>query len=520
MRGRKMRGQQYKRQQSNYKEWLKKLNISTYLSMITFIYIVLIIGIMPLYMKDGIYYLGDAKYEYYMKASIILTGLLVIGVIYSIKEGLKFKLGGAVEYFLIAFLIESGISFLLSDYKDTAWSGYTDWYMGLLTWTLIIIWTISIMKFYNGDNKVWYIIFISVTIVAGIGLLNRFEQDPLNVFINMDRDEWNRRNLISTIGNINWFSGYMSVVLPLLIYLFYIEKGYKHVIAGISAFIGLGVMMINGSDSSYASIIAMLVVLLFISSDASKLLRFIEVISLIPLFLLYISVVDVHLFIPDGALVPLYGNVGALISILIMLAAVYVGIRAYSKNINSKLYRVIKVIFIICALVGLVVIITCQISDKFWQSIGGYGILKFNDNWGSLRGGLWKETIRAYSKESWTEKLIGCGQDCFARLFYEKLGLDVIVEGIWSNCIYANAHNEWLTMLINQGIIGCGLYIGIFVSAFIEFKKSINKNNIAILGILAIVSYAANNFFSFSTIVSTPLIFIMIALCINQCRMN
>ena len=69
----------------------------------------------------------------------------------------------------------------------------------------------------------------------------------------MDWWDWNRRNLLSTIGNINWYCSYLAVALPLLLYCFWAGEGWRRIPAGIGAYVGTGAMLLQGSASGYAA---------------------------------------------------------------------------------------------------------------------------------------------------------------------------------------------------------------------------------------------------------------------------
>ena len=47
---------------------------------------------------------------------------------------------------------------------------------------------------------------------------------------------------------------------------------------------------------------------------------------------------------------------------------------------------------------------------------------------------------------------------------------------------------------------------------------SLALSSIILVGMMAVGAYVANQFFSFGQVVSTPLIFLVIAVCENECR--
>ena len=131
-----------------------------------------------------------------------------------------------------------------------------------------------------------------------------------------------------------------------------------------------------------------------------------------------------------------------------------------------------------------------------------------SEAWGSGRGTLWKVAWQGFLRNGWLQKLVGVGPDCFAEYIYSTFTGDelLILEGRWSNALYANAHNEWLNHLINLGIMGTGCYLGIFMTCAWRYRKNL-------LGILVIFMYGAISLTCFQQCMSTPLFFMMLGIC-------
>lgn len=505
-------------------------------------YLLLILAVLPLYMRDGLNAIGDAKYLFYRNVSLLFLTLWIIGMIVSLGLQRRILRGNSgntapqafrgagrhksyTDIFAVCFAIVSLFSYLFSDYKDTAFWGYSGWYMGLIVQILLVWGYFFISRCYEQDRFVWRIVWLSAFAVCLLGILNRTGNDPINVYKEMSWWDWNRRNLLSTIGNINWYCSYLAVLLPLLLYSFWSGKGKYRLLAGVGAYVGLGAIMLQGSASGYLALFAMLMVL-FLGSlkDVGKFLRFLEAVMLIPLFWFLMSVFQVDLILPydmdikGHMYTPLWGL--ALAAVL----AVYLVIKMIYKR-NGKDFlrsgRMFWTVFWLIAGAGILaafILACCQLSDRFWELLGCPGILKFNDEWGNMRGGLWKMAWKGFGESSLVKKLYGVGPDCFACYFYEHYSMDIQMTGQWQEAVFANAHNEWLNMLINEGILGCVAYTGLFVSAFCRCLARYNRNQKLMAGMMSIAAYCVNNFFSFGQVVSTPLIFMVIAVCENECR--
>ena len=47
-------------------------------------------------------------------------------------------------------------------------------------------------------------------------VLQRFGFDPFGFYTEMGFMDWNRRNLLGTMGNTNWLMGYEIIIIPIL----------------------------------------------------------------------------------------------------------------------------------------------------------------------------------------------------------------------------------------------------------------------------------------------------------------
>lgn len=110
-----------------------------------------------------------------------------------------------------------------------------------------------------------------------------------------------------------------------------------------------------------------------------------------------------------------------------------------------------------------------------------------------------------------SRKLFGAGPDCYAILM-ESMGTRLAAEGQWESAVYANAHNEYLTMLINEGILGVVTYFGIYACVAARLASDKRRQPKTVLGILILTSYLGNQFFSFQQVISTPMMLMILGI--------
>ena len=81
-----------------------------------------------------------------------------------------------------------------------------------------------------------------------------------------------------------------------------------------------------------------------------------------------------------------------------------------------------------------------------------------------------------------------------------------------------NAHNEWLTILVSEGIVGVACFVGMMVTAIKRQIGSYKSNVVAAACGFCVLAYTINNMFSFQTSMCVPTIFIVMAVGENYLR--
>ena len=132
----------------------------------------------------------------------------------------------------------------------------------------------------------------------------------------------------------------------------------------------------------------------------------------------------------------------------------------------------------------------------------------FNENYGTERMYIWKETIKIVPNYL----LHGVGIDNFHKAFN---GGALILKRPTREILYDKAHNEYLQILVTQGIFALASYL--FVYGYVVYKGTKNafKNNEIYL-ILPIIGYLVQAFFSISVIEVAPIFYMLLGLCCGE----
>lgn len=126
-----------------------------------------------------------------------------------------------------------------------------------------------------------------------------------------------------------------------------------------------------------------------------------------------------------------------------------------------------------------------------------------NENFGSGRMAIWKETLKIVPKYFW----FGVGPDNF----YYAFGVEPLKIGITQIAV-DKAHNEYLNTLVTQGIFTLISYIALYLIVLKNGIKLSFKDEQVYL-ILPIIGYLIQAFFNISVIEVAPLFYIALGLC-------
>ena len=79
-------------------------------------------------------------------------------------------------------------------------------------------------------------------------------------------------------------------------------------------------------------------------------------------------------------------------------------------------------------------------------------------------------------------------------------------KGYFEGSVFTNAHNEWLTTLVNMGLLGVAAYAAVFITALQTYRKNF-------LAVLLLLTYGIHSLISFQQVLNTPFFFLILGLC-------
>ena len=469
--------------------------------MLVYGYLVILFAGLPLYMQNKLVMIGNAKYLFFRNTTLVLGAFVVLAVLWQGIRGERTtkRTWKKTDVFMLLYLVSAIFSYGISPCREDVLLGYPGWYMGLVTQGLLVGIYFAVSRYYDGSRSIWWIAGITAGIVTLIGLLNRLDIDVLGTF-----------------RNNNWYAGYISVTAGISLAAAFMGKRQVRVLGMIGSFVFFASAITSNSTTAILAACGLSLLLLLLSlRKRGLLLRALEILMLLPL-----SVFMVRMFL----LLHLTGLVlagdaekrlfftPAWYVVFVVEVAVYLILQLRERQERSDRLESGRVFR---TFVGLAVAVTLAALLLGCLLVAGY--LPGSDKVSEVANGrlaLWKVTILTYGKEGLLFQIFGMGPDSFYYALYQwgSDAMDWINRGLLDNNIYSNAHNEWLTLLVQQGILGVIAYGGIFLTAFRNLRISATRDPRALAVFFGLTGYLICSLFTFQHVLSTPFAFALLGM--------
>lgn len=156
--------------------------------------------------------------------------------------------------FILLLITSLLLSSLLSGSFTDAWSGADGWMMGFLVQALSLFFAFLFSFPVSGDGEHarkfgTYCLYAGAGITIFLGIANRFRFYPFS-YMGIDY------TYLSTLGNIDWFCGYLSVVVPILMADLYLarldrQSGRKVYVKELLLVMSFLILILSGTESCY-----------------------------------------------------------------------------------------------------------------------------------------------------------------------------------------------------------------------------------------------------------------------------
>lgn len=511
----------------------KNKNLLRWSDMIIYSYLFMMLGVFPLYYQNNYYNMGDAKYQFFRLMTLIMLGYLAVTqtgarLIDRKREKTNFKLS-VMDWTVLAYGGITILSWILSPFRTECWVGTDGWFMGLLSQLLFVGIYFAISRF--GTDRSWavWVMGVGGAIAFLVAYLHRFNIDPLRMYEGIP--EYEKIGFLGLIGQSSWYSSYVCVVMPVMMGV-YVTTDWKKNMAGwckrgcLAGFLFLGFCsaVTQNTDSIYLGLgLAFLFFLWFALEDLRIWKQLVEVGILAVAAAKFTGVLQMAFPEKVIQLDPLSflvtkSSAGWLLLIagLIVYGGTCFAERRYAGKPMPQLQRWVRVGRLV--FYGVVILAILSLPLMVWMTSTGRkaaeagvlqdsGYLVFDWNWGNGRGRTWSYCVRVFLEYSPLMKLFGCGPDALA--FYTAAHHAEEVQAMWGGLVLTNAHNEWLTALVDYGIIGAAAYIMVFAMSWFQSIRHWKQRPVLLAAGAVILAYMGHNFFCYQQVVCTPFIFIV-----------
>ncbi len=477
-------------------------------------YILVLFCIYPFYMKEGYVDISLYKFYFYMYVSlgeaIILSLFFLINVFSS--KSLEIKPNKIVTASLI-YLAFTVVSFIFAPNKEDSFFGEKGWNMGFVTLSLMCVLVLLISLCMDFEYYIVYGIIASSVLINLLCIFDRFSFYIIPLEI---RDP----SFVSTLGNINWFTGYLCIAMPIsAFFCLHAMESQKptwiKILLTISTLISFMAGFAQGSDSVLLLYAAMFAGLFFLCGK--KCLRLDSFFFLLGLCSLSSQIIYlIRLIIPEkynyetkGVCSILSGNamlsIVFLISVVLFLLFRLKKLEMYEKHIYRAgwILALSAVIFVL--IIGLLKTNTSLITG-FNNSL-----FYFDTRFGQGRGQAYRTAVLCFREMNWWQKLIGVGPDGFSSYAYSIPYIKNELIMHWPTDKLTNAHSSILTLLVNQGILGMSSYYYLMIRTIKECLAK-RKEPVMLAIALCTFSFCIHNLISFDQVLNTTFEFALIAI--------
>lgn len=487
----------------------------------------------PLYMKDGYYQIGTAKYDAYARVVVfgmpVLLLLVLLYVIFAVKEkGISVQGWKNVwadmsvtDRFVLAYIVAVLISFLFCGQWEEAFWGYNGWFMGLFSQLSFVLIYFIFSRFMKDSPLVLSVLCAVSAYVFVVGIQHRLLIDTVGTYETLS--DYYKTQFLSTLGQASWYSSFMTVIIPIGMFaLWHLKHWALRLISGLFVLLSFMTMVTQNTDSAYFGFLAATLVLFHVSvKGADRMRRFFEVLLLFTLApkcmqgLLKLYPNEIMTWDTISAFLLFDVRVWLLVLFCAVMIAVFAVLEKkdkYPEN-GMRIFRNVVYGLLGGMLVFWIVMLVWSANGTLPGPLATLAekvpYLLWHNGWGNGRGFTWSITMQMLMEMNWKNLIFGVGPDCYA--IYAHGNYNEALQAVWGSNILTNAHNEWLNMFFDCGILGGVTYLGIFISALVRFVKK-SESKPLLLGLAAcIAAYMAHNLFCYQQVLCTPFVFLFMA---------
>lgn len=491
-------------------------------------YIAILFIVLPLFMIDKYFSISSEKWLFFVILSLAFIALTAICCI--LQKGffaaflLEFRNFGFTEYMALGLLAANTISLFYSVDMNESFLGLSSRHHGYLN-MLIYVLLIFIIRSGSDRKGLCEALAFGGAIVSLTAVCQFLSFDPLGLYENITEESIHR--MISTVGNMNIFSGYLNIVTPVTLYLF-ISAKRDSALFFYGLFVGLNFAagVASTSDSFYLGVAASIFFMVVSGGlNRRQFRRFFAAVMIAAaadFALLYAAriisekgIIFSHSLKEAGfAIRPLTGCTAFLDSHMWILGIIFgvafifwIFMSLISKEMKAEEMilresdaNLLTACFFITAICVVIYLISCY---------------PFDENMGSYRGFIWNLAIDDFKDAGILRKIFGYGQETLLKLYHGRYRSVMLST---TGVVYDNVHCEPLQYLVTTGFLGLGTYVFLVIGVIGKLTARIKKQPDLYVLLLPILSYFVQSFVNIAQSATTPIFFVLIAIALGVCK--
>jgi len=517
--------------------------LDTWQGRLTGVLVILILGIQPLYLNSERYIdLTWHKFIFFaVYMACILAAVLVIWVYRATRNPILSPRGSLTlaDWAILGFAAVTLISAIASPFKSAVnvWIGIPEpggRYDGAITQLLYVAIFLIVSRWYAPKVRHFTIFGISAALIALIGILQFYGMDFLNLWPN-DMPQYHVANFYniffrSTLGNVNIVSTYVCVAVLLCGFLFVrfdapyggrrakVQKRggaapWWHPVLWLGASaLNFWLMDLAGADSGRVGVLVAFVLSIpFIVESLKTLGKFLILASswaaVYTLQRLFYEVLVLNSR-TAASLVPY-----AAAFLVLLIAGIILTTRGKARDPQAPVKWLPGVILIVvCIVVGIAGV---EFLGRRYADAGDTGNIiyqvrevlhgRISNEFGTNRVYIWKNALKVWPEHP----VIGSGPDTFGQVF------PAAAQNFYGET-YDKAHNEYIQILICQGLIGFLCYLVFLVGAAIKAIPKAFKNPLVMAVLAAFIGYCAQAFFNISLPIASQMLWVLAGMLANK----
>lgn len=489
---------------------------------------------LPLVFQDFYFNILEVKYYYYCACVLIMGAVLLAYAIFTRSQrkkddsvGYRGSIIKLIKSFHITdaavflFWVIAGISTISSRYLYESFWGNEGRYSGFFLISLYVFAYFAVTRL--GKFKTSYVDYFlaAAMLVCLFGITDYFQMDLLGFKQNMDPGQV--PIFTSTLGNINTYTAFVGIVTGVSAVLYTTSRDRKYSFYYyICMVISFFAIIMGVSDNAYITLAALFGLLpLYLFNEKERIKRYIVVIAT---FFTVIQCIDwINTFMGETVLGidSAFGLIIRFKGLILIVAGFWLLLGIWSLaekrmgaewNIrgNGLKYVWLTLLVLIMAFV-VYALYDCNIAGNAarYESLSNY--LVFNDDWGTHRGYIWRNTMESFGQFSLWEKLVGFGPDTLGIVLKDKTQNNIYHQ------IFDSAHNEYLHYLITVGFAGLIAYIAFLGSYFVRCVRNAQDRPYVMALMFGVICYAAQAAVNINLPIVTPIMWLMLALGVKGC---